>query len=62
MFVVSLSSSDKLLGLVPRLGHERFLPNPFQYFNHHIILLLMVSAVKAPLHKQQEMKKNLPSV
>jgi hypothetical protein len=37
-------------GIVLRLGHDRFLPNPFQIISRHIIRLYVVSIVTAPLN------------
>jgi hypothetical protein len=33
-FMVFLSPSRWMLGIIPRLGYDNFLPNPFQFISH----------------------------
>jgi hypothetical protein len=37
IFVVFFSPYEKMAGVIPQLGHNRFLPNMFQFIGHSII-------------------------
>jgi hypothetical protein len=44
-------------GIVPQLGHDRFLPNPLKFVYHPSIRSYTVQLLKVPLNNPQKKKR-----